>query len=577
MAERFDFERLQTAVDWSVRQLAEPRRQRVAAVRQFVGTHYAESGADKRVPVNMLELAVTIYLRHLAARAPQVMVKSSVDGLKPFARNMELALNQVPEEIGLERTLRRVVGEALFGIGVVKVGIASGGVAVLGHDVGQPFVDLVSLDDYFMDMSAKSTETIQFEGNDYWLDLEDARAMCEEDKGLEPDDHTIHGDQGESRAEGIGGAEGADLYCDKVWLRDVWLPRSREVVTYSVKSKKLLRVVPWDGPEHGPYYTLSFSDVPGNLLPLPPVALWRDLHELGNSLFRKLAKQAEAKKTVVAFAGGNDTSAANLKRAQDGEGIQYSGQKPEGITVGGIDAPTLAFFLQTRDLFNYFGGNLDALGGLAPMTETASQDRMLTEAASARMANMKSQTIGFARSVFRALAWYEWTDPVRQRVIHKPIEGTDIVVRRVWSEETREGDFLDYNLDVDPYSMEDDSPSIRLQKIGEALERFFFPMLPVMQQQGVSLDFRKLVEIVARLGNLDELRGIVQFAEPIPGDAEQGGSGSPSFKPTQTKRTYERVNRAGATRHGKDDVMSRLLMGGSVQGSEAAALGRGVS
>ncbi len=43
--------------------------------------------------------------------------------------------------------------------------------------------------------------------------------------------------------------------------------------------------------------------------------------------------------------------------------------------------------------------------------------------------------------------------------------------------------------------------------------------------------------------------------------------------PNNTTRTYERVNKPGATRSGKDDVMSRLLMGGNVQQAEGAALG----
>lgn len=574
---RVDVRRLQDAVDWSRRQLEVPRRARVDAVKQFVGGHYARGGAEKLVPVNLLELAVTIYLRHLAARAPRVMVTSRVDELKPFARNMELALNQIPDEIGLEATFRRAVLEALFGgVGVVKVGIASGGDTVQGHDVGRTFVDLVSLDDYFLDMAAKSREAIQFEGNDYWLDVESARAMGD-GAGLEPDEHTVHGEDGEPRAEGVGRDTGADLLREKVWLRDVWVPSEQCLITYAVKTRKVIREVPWDGPESGPYHSLSFTDVPGNLLPLAPVSLWLDMHELANVLFRKLAKQAIAKKTVAAFAGGNDESVEALKRAADGEGIKYTGQDPKQIQVGGIDAPTLAFFLQNRDLFNYLGGNLDTLGGLAPSAETASQDRLLNEAAGARMASMKGAVVSFARGVWKALAWYEWTDPVRVRAIAKPIPGTDMVLRREWSAETREGDFLDFNLDVDPYSMEDDTPATKVQKLLAVLERVVFPAMPLIQAAGGQLDSRRLMELLARYEGLDELRELIRFGEPIEGDPSSGGSGAPSFKPAHTKRTYERVNRPGATRSGKDDVMSRLLMGGGVQQSEAASLSRGIA
>ena len=570
-----DVKRLKTAIEWSIRQLEEPRRKRLESLRYYVGSHYARHGADRCVPTNMIELAVTIYVQNLAARAPKVMVSTGADHLKPFARVMELALNQIPEEIDLARTLRRIVVESLFGLGVCKVGLANSGANVLGHDPGEPFVDLVSPDDYFLDMSAKTRGALQFEGNDYWLDLDAARSIY--GNRLQPDEHTVQGADGSERADGVSVDEGADLYMDKVWLRDVWLPKTEELLTMSVKTGEVLRTVPWDGPEHGPYYTLSFADVPGNLLPLPPVALWRDLHELANNLFRKLAKQAETKKSVVAFSGGDEESITNLRKAGDGDGIRYTGQKPEQIVVGGVDQDAMAVFLQSRDLFSYFAGNLDALGGLAPMTDTVGQDKLLTQGANARMQRMKSDATGFAARIFKALAWYEWTDPVRKRVILHPVKGLDTALKKVWSEETREGDFLDYNLVLDPYSMEEDTPSLRLQKLGQVVERFVLPLLPLLQQQGVQLDGRKLFETIARLSNLDELRDVLTFSEPIPGLPQQGGAEAPSFKPSHTTRTYERVNRPGATRHGKDDVLTRMLMGGGVQQSEAAALGRSAS
>ena len=573
------FERLRTAVDWSIRQLEKPRQSRYDAIKQYVGMHYGEGGAENRVPVNFLELATTIYTRQLAARAPKALITAKVPELRPYAVNMEIAVNQIPDEIDLSGTLRRAVLEAMFSFAVVKVGLSSSGSVVLGHDYGEPFADLVSIDDYFCDMSAKSRREIQYEGNDYWLDIDAAREMFDgdwKDAKIEPDEHTVSGDNGEARAESVSTDEGADLHDDTVWLRDVWLPKEKEIWTYGVKSKQLFRKLKWDGPDCGPYHLLGFSDVPGNLLPLPPIALWRDLHELGNSLFRKLGRQADSKKTVAAFQGGNDDDVESLRKAADGEGIRYGGQKPDNITVGGIDAPTLAFYLQVKDQFSYFAGNLDALGGLSPQSETIGQDRMLAEAASARMKFMADQTIDFAKSIFRSLAWYEWTDPIRKRKIQKGVKGTDISVQLEWSEETRKGEFLDYNFDIDVYSMQDDSPSTKLQKIGMALERFIFPMIPMLEQQGAYIDLQSLTHLLAKYSNLPELEDMVKFADRGVQPQQQmgGGSPTPSFKPSNTTRTYERVNRPGATRHGKDDVMSRFLMGSGVQDSEMAALGR---
>ena len=573
--QRFDFGKLRTAVESSIRKLETPRKKRVESVRQFVGMHYSDGGTQQRVPTNMLELAVTIYVRRLAARSPRVMVSTPVPKLRPFACNMGLALNQIPGEINLDQTLRHAVIEAIFGIGVVKVGVASTGQTVLGHQYGESFVDLVSLDDYFLDMTAKKLKTIQFEGDDYWIPLDVAKDMSGNDK-LESDPHTTIGSEGDERAEGVSTDESVEVYGEKVHVRDVWLPEAGQLLTYGVVSKEQFGLVDWDGPIAGPYHKLGFSDVPGNLLPLPPVALMRDLHELSNALFRKLANQADSKKTVVTFPGGNTEDVEALKKANDGDGLASNGQKPENVTVGGIDQPTLAMFLQTRDLFSYFAGNLDSLGGLSPVADTVGQEQLTSDAASARIAFMEKQTGGFVKGIYKSLAWYEWTDVVRKRKIQKPIANTSIVVQSIWSYETRDGDFLDYNLDIDVYSMQEDTPATKLQKIGQALERFIFPNLPMIQQQGGQIDFRELLALIAKLANIDELKTLLRFQEPLPDQPMAGGNPTPSTMPAHTTRTYERVNRPGATRSGKDDVMSRLLMGSGVQQAEAASIGRNV-
>lgn len=572
-----DFGQLRTAIDWSVRQFATPRKKRVEAIKQYVGSHYSDGGADKRVPTNFLELAVTIYTRQLAARAPQVMITTKNASFRPAARDMELAINQIPEEIDLGGTLRRAVVEAMFSFAVVKTGLWSSGQAVLGHEYGEPFADLVSIDDYFCDMSAKTRDCIQYEGNDYWLPLDDARKMYDgESSDVSPDKHTVVGDQGETRAEGVSTGDGADIYAEKVWLRDVWIPRNRKLVTYGVKSLKLFRVVDWNGKDDGPYHLLGFSDVPGNLLPLPPVALWRDLHELGNSLFRKLGRQADSKKTVAAFQGGNDEDVEALQKANDGEGIRYNGQKPEQITVGGIDAPTLAFYLQVRDLFSYFAGNIDSLGGLSPASQTVGQDKLLSEAASARLKAMSERTIGFTKGIFKSLAWYEWTDPVGERTINKPVKGSDITISRTWSQATRRGKFNDYDLDIDVYSMQDDSPSTKLEKIGMALERFVFPMIQngLLQQQGGQIDIKELTALIARLGNVPELNDIVTFQDVADMPPPPVGAGAqPPGMPANTTRTYERVGRPGPTRAGGDKMMIQALLSGKSQGGSMGKAG----
>lgn len=69
-----EINKLDESVKWSLRKLEKFRETTTKAVKQYVGSHYGEGGANRKVPVNLLELATTIYVRLLAARAPKCVV-----------------------------------------------------------------------------------------------------------------------------------------------------------------------------------------------------------------------------------------------------------------------------------------------------------------------------------------------------------------------------------------------------------------------------------------------------------------------------------------------------------------------
>jgi hypothetical protein len=109
------------------------------------------------------------------------------------------------------------------------------------------------------------------------------------------------------------------------------------------------------------------------------------------------------------------------------------------------------------------------------------------------------------------------------------------------------------------------------------VERYVVPLMPLIEQQGGTFDVKFLLEQVAELSNLPAVAELVKFQGDVP--MIQGGpqgNPSPSFKPAQTHRTYERINRPGATRQGRNSAMSQLLMGGNVQKAEKEAIGRRV-
>ena len=571
------FDRLTKSIDWSNKMLGTPRKNRLEAIRQYVGYHYMKDGSARRVIVPFLKMAIDIHVRLLAARSPRALFSTMQQDLKWTAANLELAVNQIPPEIKFEITLKQLVLEALFGVSVAKVGLHTVG-EILGHEYGAPFVDVIPLDDLVIDMAAKHIDHVQYMGNDYWLNYEDVMESNEFKGGgrkeLKPDDFTIQSEDGEKKAESISITETAELFKEKVWLRDVWIPSEKLMVTYSVKDKYRLKIVEWEGPERGPYPVLSFGSVPGNLLPIAPVSAWRDLHELKNALYRKLADQADAQKTVLGFPGGDDDAVRDFQVCADGGGIYYpASQAPAQLKAGGIDQSTLAFFEECKNLGSYYAGNLDALGGLSPQSKTLGQDKLISEASGAQIREMASNVVKFTQEVFMHLAWYEWHDPVRRRNLKKSIPGTDLEIIVPWDQKSRRGRFDLFDMEIDIFSSLDDSPNAKWMRLLAYLKEVVFPLEGAVQQAGGTLDVKTLIEMGAKWQDLPEVSEIVKFI-----DQPEMASKNKSVASMQNiTRQTERINRPGVTEQGRSAALQKVLLGGRPQRDEMAQIGQPTS
>jgi len=559
-----DFEKLASSIEWSDRMLSFQREKRVDNVRQFCGFHHTTDGSRKRIPVNFIKLATSIYLRQLAARAPTAFVTSPKRDLQPTAANFELSLNQIPKEVGLQQTLRDTVLEAMFGLGVVKCGLHKVG-TLLNHDYGQLFLDVITIDDLVLDMSAKGWDQIQYIGNSYWVDyrelMDGSWADDNVKKDLKPDEYLLIGDHGEKRAEDIQISEKATLYREKVQLRDVFLPVEQLMITYLVKSKKLMKSIKWTGPASGPYIKLGFDEVPGNLMPIAPVNVWRDIHDIANVLIRKLSKQADDQKNVPAFGGGNDESVKEFASASDGDGIAYTGPEPRMLSIPGPDSQTLGFFMQVREIASWVAGNIDLLGGLGAQSETLGQDRLLNESASAQLRDMSSKVVDFSKAVFEQFAYYDWNDPVKRRKITKNIPSSSIGIEMFWERGMKKGKLKDYLIDIDVYSLQDNSPSTKMQKLVLFIQNIIMPLMPALEAQRAQLDVQTIIKHAAEFADFPEGKDLVVWENEEP-DANSMAGGHERKMPTNTVRTNERVNRGGGTQQGNNRVLAQMLAGG---------------
>ena len=231
--------------------------------------------------------------------------------------------------------------------------------------------------------------------------------------------------------------------------------------------------------------------------------------------------------------------------------------------------------LMVKELYSYFAGNLDMLGGLGPQSETLGQDQLLSASASMRIQKMQKEVTTFTTKVLQDLMFYLWydPDPNQKDVIKKAPGFESITIAVPFKPEDREGDYLQYNIKMEPYSMQHHSPESKLQGIRTILMEMIQPLLPIMEQQGVSLNIEKLFKAVSKLSDIPELDDIIEYTTPKLGNEPIGESKEVNAsKSPVTTRNYTRKSIPGKSDKGQSQIMQQVLMGGRPQKSEMNSL-----
>jgi hypothetical protein len=580
-----DLQRLRKGVDWSLTQRRPFLDNRRMFLNQYVGAHYSDTGEVDKVPANLIELGVGTYARHILGGETRALVTPVFSDKFADAVEFGMGLDMEIRECGFDPAVHGAVKDAFFLNGMVKI----------GNDYdGKCYVATIDSDDQIIDMNAREWNQCEYIGNFYNARLDDVldsglantvRAKLKDHAGGMGSATNATGQYPtmNDRAESLSGRtdrEQTSIY-DQIRLMDIWLPREKKIITLDCIGlfEKPIRVVNWKGPDHygGCYHFLGFDNVPGNLMPLPPVSLWYDLHDLVNRLYRKLGRQAERQKKALAFEGGDDKDAERANAVPDGGAFQMNSKVHEE-TFGGIDAQNLAFRIQATEDWKSWAGNIDTLAGLGPQAGTAAQDEQIGRTASVRPAAMKDSVDVFKKECIEALGSYVWTDPSKVYRFEKPIRGTDSSIPVKWGPGKRKGKWSDFQFNISPYSHRNMSPIERYRQLVSFMNEMVAPYLPMMMQTGKAINFEDLYWHAGRLLGMPEIEDVLDI---IPLSERGGGLNDhdelSAGKPPITKRSYERTNRPGATNTGQNNVMMRALVGQASQKSEASTIGRAIA
>jgi hypothetical protein len=580
--------RLLKAIENSTRVLRPFREVRKKLVKDFVGSMYGSSGDSGRqdIIMNLMYQTAETYTMSLAANRPRVLVTAQHTDVTWFAHSFQLGINNLIKEIRLEDTLRKAVMDSFFSMGIVKVYTADAGLVELeGEDAwvdpGKPFAENISLDDFCYDTTASEWRKSSFALNKYRISREKVLNDGAYNKKVAEELDVVsqypgwNADSGEVPIREMLKSETQEAGIEPmIDLMDVWLPKDKLVVTLPVgKNTEPLRVVEWEGPENGPFHTLSLTcEVPDNIMPVSPAMNLKPLHDLINGLLRKQRRQAQRQKDIPFYQAGHQDDARRIEKASDGEWTRVD--NPDSVNVmkmGGVDPQNQAFSHSMKDTYDRMAGNLQMMAGLGPQSDTLGQDKLIHGAVTKREANMQYRVVDFTSRICRDLGSLLWHDQVLE--IPQDFETSGIKVRADWTPEVREGDFIDYNFEIEPFSMMYKSPSERMQGISSFVTQIALPMEGMMQQYGGTIDIQELVEMYAELMDMPRLKQIVKFEEP-----KEDRPGPTPQQPAKASHTVrESVRRSvptGGTAESRSNVMQQVLQGGQPNQQQMNQMGR---
>jgi len=132
---------------------------------------------------------------------------------------------------------------------------------------------------------------------------------------------------------------------------------------------------------------------------------------------------------------------------------------------------------------------------------------------------------------------------------------------------------LQYNFDIEPYSMMYKSPSEKLNNITQFVTQIAMPMQQNMMEAGGQIDFQELCFLYSELLDIPRLKEVITFSEPKSNRPKP----NPAEPPQPQKVVKENVRRSvptGGTRDSRSHVMQQILQGGQPNQQQMAQMGR---
>lgn len=511
-------QKLREAVRQSDIKMRRFRKLRKQFIESACGPYYGGFDNGKLIDTQKVNLLYSLssILVPLIVQPVKPMVRTDRDWLWYPGQKLATAIEKIWKDAQANVMMEQVAFDSMFARGIAWVGM---GPSPSGkypeptgffEDPGMPTVRAVEEDDFVNDTDARSSDEINFRGHRYRVPFDYAWDLKLYNREVLDNNRNQLDHEREQNKFGADNSPFSEPLIDFIELSDIWLPRHGVVVTLA-NTGDLLREEAYKGPETGQYSILTYQDVPGNSLPIPPAAATYNLGGIINEIMTAIENQARSTKTVYVTRPGGVKTAEAMIAASDRQVIEGDPDNVKAFTTGGVNAEHFQTVAQLYQWYNRIAGNPEMLGGLAEQASTATVNQMLFGGASNTLGFKKGRARRFAIDLMKKIGFYLWYGETKLNLkVATELGHTE----DSWADQ-REGDLLDYSFDVQPYVDVADSPLEEYKRTMDALRSYLLPLASLGAQQGDLLDVAALNEAMAIKLNLPELRNIYRKGQPI--------------------------------------------------------------
>lgn len=501
--------------------------------KSYVPVYYRMMKGTCEEPINLVFNTIRAYVPNLVMQNPITQVETPFVPYKQYAELLGLGLDTTSRQIKLKDELRALVTNALFGWGIMRVGIKATGELLNFDDVivdnGQVYARCVSLNNFGFDPTCTHINQAKC----LWDRVTVPRQVLLDTDGFDHDAVRQLPSSPSNMAEKKGNDESINTQAkaamvklqDEVDVVQMYVPETESIVYMGDPTQKrlgkYLRIEEYNGRKEGPYVFMSFSPpVDGNPFPVAPVSVWYELAKVANRCFVKMINQFENQKDIGLYSPQQYDTVQQIEEAITNEWVPT--MDPKGVNVvsfGGQNEKNERFMQELYTIYNMMAGNPELISGQSipgGKSTTATAVQALQGNASIGIEDMRDIVYDTTAEVQSGIAWYLHTDPFINLPLTKRQTGGEDV-QLFLTPEQRMGDFLDYTFKIVARSMTKMDPMIRSKRIVE----FCTNIIPgaaqsamVMMQMGQPFNLQRYLTRIAF-----EM-GISEIAEEIFDDPE---------------------------------------------------------